>query len=153
MASGDFPVPKFHFLVEIEGTEIPFQEVSGLEETVEHLEYRNGNSPIFITQKRLGMRKSSSIVCKKGIFSGDAAILDIFKKLTDKAYYSNGDPIADVAISLLDENAGMVHKWVAINCVPTKISGTDFKSDDNSVAVESIEFQHEGFFDSPPETA
>jgi len=30
------------------------------------------------------------------------------------------------------------------NAWPTKITGTDLKADGNEVAVESIEFEHEG---------
>jgi phage tail-like protein len=34
--------------------------------------------------------------------------------------------------------------WTLQNAWPTKVVGTDMKSDGNEVAVETIEFTHEG---------
>ena len=41
-----WPLPKFYFSVDIgDMTDLPFQEVSGLEVETEMIEYRHGNSP------------------------------------------------------------------------------------------------------------
>ena len=49
-----------------------------------------------------------------------------------------------VTISLLDEGRAPTMVWTLANAWPTKITGTDLKSDGNEVAVESIEIAHEG---------
>lgn len=49
-----------------------------------------------------------------------------------------------VVISLLDEGGNPTMVWTLNNAWPTKITGTDMKSDGNEVAVETIEVAHEG---------
>ncbi|GAB7215208.1 phage tail protein [Dickeya oryzae] len=49
-----------------------------------------------------------------------------------------------VTINLLDESGSPAMTWKLKNAWPTKISGTDLKSDGNEVAVETIELAHEG---------
>ena len=138
-----FPIPTFYFEATISGKTISFQEVSGLEQSAELLEYRHGNSKNFITQKRVGMLKASTITFKKGIFKGDSELLDTFNKIHDKEYYSHGDPIP-LKVSLLDEKGETVIYWNISNAVPLKMSGPTLKSDTNEVAIETIEFAHEG---------
>lgn len=140
-----FPIPTFFFEVTIDGTEISFQEVTGLEMSAELLEYRHGNNPNFITQKRVGMRKASTITMKKGIFKSDSRVLDKFNKIIkEKEYYSNNGKPIPLKISLLDEEGEAVMVWNVANAVPLKMSGPTLKSDTNEVAIETIEFAHEG---------
>ncbi|MCW2484070.1 phage tail protein, partial [Candidatus Symbiopectobacterium sp. NZEC135] len=49
-----------------------------------------------------------------------------------------------VTINLLDESGAPVMSWKLKNAWPTKVTGTDLKSDSNEVAVETIELAHEG---------
>ena len=49
-----------------------------------------------------------------------------------------------VTISLLDETGAGTMVWTLANAWPTKITGTDLKSDGNEVAIETIEIVHEG---------
>ena len=49
-----------------------------------------------------------------------------------------------VTISLLDEGGNATMVWTLTNAWPTKITGTDLKSEGNEVAIESIEIVHEG---------
>ena len=65
-----WPMPKFYFSVDIgEFTDLPFQEVSGLDIETEVIEYRHGNSPSHSAIKMPGMMKYSDITLKKGVFS------------------------------------------------------------------------------------
>lgn len=144
MAAGtEFPLARFHFKVEIGGTEISFQEVTGLNQEADHLEYRHGNSPKFVTMKRVGMVKASAITMKRGVFKSKKDLADIFKKILNKDFYSQGTPV-DITVQLLDEKAKAIVKWKIVKAVPTKYNSTDLKSDANEIAIESIEFQHEG---------
>ena len=43
-----WPVAKFHFRVDVDGTQISCQEVSGLEQTTEVIEYRHGDSEVLV---------------------------------------------------------------------------------------------------------
>ena len=49
-----------------------------------------------------------------------------------------------VTVQLLDEQGNPAMTWILTNAWPTKITGTDLKSDANEVAVETIEISHEG---------
>ena len=45
---------------------------------------------------------------------------------------------------LLDENGDPTMVWTLANAWPTKISGTDLKSDGNEASIETIVIVHEG---------
>lgn len=140
---GKWPLTKFHYEVEIDGTPISFQEVSGLEMTADVIEYRHGDSEVFSPTKMAGLVKTTNLVLKKGIFHDDEDALEFWKAITEeKAYYTQDDRM-DIIVSLLDEQGEAVMSCDLTNCFPIKYSFTDLKSDANEVAIESIEFAYE----------
>lgn len=134
-----WPLPKFYFMVKIADQEVAFQEVSGLDIEAQVIEYRHGNSPEFSTIKMPGIKKSGNVTLKKGVFKGDNAFWDWFNLIK-----LNTIERKTVVISLLDEGKNPTMTWTLNNAWPTKITGTDLKSDGNEVAVETIEVAHEG---------
>ncbi|MCB9233185.1 MAG: phage tail protein [Bacteroidia bacterium] len=141
---GLFPVPGFYFSVEIDGKVISFQEVAGLDQESEVLEYRVGNSKNFITQKRLGMAKSSTVTFKKGVFELDDRLGEMaWDAIIERKFHSTGKPI-DLLVYLNDENGSPIASWAVYNAIPVKVTGPTLKSDSSEVAIESIEFAHEG---------
>ncbi|GLR16705.1 phage tail protein [Portibacter lacus] len=144
MAADKFPVPKFHFNVDLGSGNISFQEVTGLDQEFEHLEYRSGDDAEYVTQKRIGLKKTGTLSFKKGIFSGETDVLDIYEPGNNKEkYYSNQDPL-DLVISLMDEAGTAVLEWAVRGAVPVKITNGDLKSDENAIAIEQIDFVHSG---------
>lgn len=135
----NYPLPKFHFRVEWGGAKIGFSEVSGLSVETDVVEYRDGSSPEFHKIKMPGMQKFGNITMKRGIFQGDN---DFFKWW--KTVALNTIERRDVTISLLNENHEPVVVWKIKNAWPSKVQSTDLKSDDNGVAIETIELAHEG---------
>ena len=134
-----WPVPKFHFSVQIGGSEMSFQEVSGLDAETDVIEYRAGNSPQFSTVKMPGLKKASNVTLKKGMFKDDSKIFDYFAQVK-----MNVIKRETVVIQLLDEEGNHVFTWKLANAFPIKITGTDLKSDGNEVAIETLELAHEG---------
>lgn len=134
-----WPLPKFYFQVKIGSDEMAFQEVSGLDVEAQIIEYRHGNSKEFSTIKMPGIKKTGNVTLKKGVFAKDNKLFEWFSKIK-----MNIIERKTVVISLLDENGGNTMVWTLNNAWPTKITGTDMKSDGNEVAVESIEIAHEG---------
>ncbi len=134
-----WPLPKFYFRVSVADQEVSFQEVSGLDIEAQVIEYRHGNSPEFSTIKMPGIKKSSNITLKKGVFKGDNTFWDWFN-----AIKMNTIERKTVVISLLDEEGNPTMTWTLNNAWPTKVTGTDLKSDGNEVAVETLEVAHEG---------
>ena len=134
-----WPLPKFYFQVKIGDTEVAFQEVSGLDIEAQIIEYRHGNSKEFSTVKMPGIKKSGNVTLKKGVFVKDNSFWDWFSQIS-----MNTIERKTVVISLLDESGNPTMVWTLNNAWPTKITGTDMKSDGNEVAVETIEIAHEG---------
>lgn len=134
-----WPMPKFYFRVKWGDQEIAFQEVSGLDAQSEEIKYRHGNSKDFSPIKMPGLKKFSNVTMKKGTFKGDNKFWDWFSKIQ-----MNTIERTSVVISLLDEKGEDAVVWTLSNAWPTKVSATDLKSEDNNVAIESIEIVHEG---------
>ncbi|WP_268034049.1 phage tail protein [Algoriphagus sp. PAP.12] len=136
----NWPLPKFYFSVDWGSTtDIPFQEVSGLEIEAQPIEYRHGNSPVFSTINMPGIVKNNHVTMKKGVFVNDNTFWDWYNKIK-----MNTIERQNVVIKLLDESGSPTMTWTLTNAWPSKISSTDLKSDANEVAVESIEISHEG---------
>jgi len=136
-----WPLPKFYFKVTLgsQDNTTSFQEVSGLDTETQPIEYRHGDNKLFSTIKMPGISKSGNVTLKKGIFVND----NNFWKWYD-AIKMNLIKRETVVIELLDETGGTTMSWTLSNAWPTKITGTDMKSDANEVAVETIELAHEG---------
>lgn len=138
--SNNYPLPKFHFVVEWGGTRVGFTEVTGLDRTVEPIEYRDGSSKVYTKIKMPGLVKYSNITLKRGSFAGDS---DFYKWIN--TVNMNTVERRDLIISLLNENHEPVFSWKILNAWPTKIQASDLKADGNEVAIETLELAHEGF--------
>lgn len=134
-----WPMPKFHFQVKWDSEVMSFQEVSGLDAESQPIEYRAGDSKTFSVVKMPGIKKYGNVTMKKGVFKSDNKFWDWFKEIK-----MNTIKRKPVTISLLDEEGNPTMVWTLTNAWPSKITGTDLKSDGNEVAVESIEVVHEG---------
>jgi len=134
-----YPLPKFHFIVEWGGTRIGFTEVTGLDRTVEPIEYREGHSPEYSKLKMPGMVKYSNITLKRGTFAADSEFFAWINTVS-----LNQVERRDIVIKLLNENHEPVFAWSILNAWPTKIQASDLKSDGNEVAIETLELAHEG---------
>jgi len=134
-----WPLPKFYFSVQLgDDKDVTFQEVSGLQTETKPIEYRHGNSPIFAPIKMPGLKSVGNVTMKKGIFAKDAKFFTWFSEIK-----LNLIKRRTVVINLLDEKGDPKVTWTLNNAFPTKITGTDLKSDGNEVAVESIELAFE----------
>lgn len=134
-----WPMPKFHFLVKWGDVQMSFQEVTGLEVKADEIKYRSGDSSIYSVVKMPGIVTYNNVTMKKGIFKGDNKFWDWFSQIK-----MNTIKRIDVTISLLDETDNPTMTWTLKNAWPTKISSDGMKSDDNNVAIETIEIVHEG---------
>lgn len=132
-------MPKFYFSVTWGKQPMSFQEVSGLDMQSEEIKYRHGNSPVFSPIKMPGLKKYGNVTMKKGIFVADNEFWVWFDKIK-----MNVIERVPVTIALLDEGGKSTMTWTLANAWPTKITGTDLKSEGNEVAVETIEIVHEG---------
>jgi phage tail-like protein len=133
-----WPLPKFYFSVTGMPGNPVFQEVSGLETENQVIEYRAGNNKIFAPIKMPGLQKVGNVTMKKGIFVTDNALWTWFSSIA-----MNTIARSTIVVNLLDETGTPRMIWTLNNAFPTKLTGTDMKSDGNEVAVESVEVAYE----------
>lgn len=130
----NYPLPVFHFQVEWGGQRIGFTEVSGLDQELQPIEYREGSSYDYQVTKMPGMAKQGNITLKRGVIKADN---DFAIWLT--TVKMNQIERRDLTISLLNEEHAPVMVWKAFACWPCKIQGVGLKSTGNEVAIETLE--------------
>ena len=137
-------LPKFYFSVDIgDFTDLPFQEVSGLDIETEAIEYRHGNSPGMSPIKMPGMFKFADVTLKKGVFATDNDFFDFINSISLNTYER-----VTVVIKLLDENGTPAVTWTLLNAFPLKVTPTDMNSQSSEAGIETIVFAHEGMTQS-----
>ena len=135
----EYPLTRFHFLVEWGGSNIGFSEVSGLDFTTEVTEYRHGAMPDHTKVKLSGLKTFSNITLKRGTLIKDNQFYDWWN-LTQM-----DKPIRrDLTISLLGESHQPVIVWRVKRAWPVSLKATDLNADDSGVAIETLEIAHEG---------
>src|SRR5579871_4049320 len=139
-----YPLPKFHFQVTWgSGYKMAFTEVSGLDFETEAIEYRAGSSWAYNKTKQPGLTKYANVTMKRGTFLGDYDYYKLWIK-TMNFQEVNAKYRTTVVIQLLNEQHQPVSTWNLANAWPTKIQSTDLKADANEVAIETMEWVHEG---------
>ena len=135
-----WPLPKFYFSVDIgDFTDLPFQEVSGLDVETEAIEYRHGNSSVMSAIKMPGMFKFSDVTFKKGVFDGDNQFYDWISSISLNTFER-----VTITIRLLDEDGAPSMTWTLLNAFPLKVTPTDMNSQSSEAGIETIVFAHEG---------
>ena len=134
-----YPLPVFHFSVNLGGEEVAFSEVTGLNIEVQPIEYRDGASPEFSPVKMPGLKKFGNITLKRGVIKANN---EFFAWLNSVKL--NTVERRDISISLLDEEHAPVMTWKVQNAWPTKLTSPDLKATGNEVAIETLEIAHEG---------
>jgi phage tail-like protein len=114
-----------------------FAEVSGLDISVEPIEYRNGSEDITV-RKMPGLKKFSNITLKRGVI-GDLGFWRWIKSVLDGQVQR-----ADGTITLLDESRKAVMVWRFRRGWPCKLTGPTLNATANEIAIETLEICHEG---------
>lgn len=114
-----------------------FAEVSGLEVTIDPIEYRTGAEGTTV-RKIQGLKKFSNIVLKRGII-GDLAFWNwMVRGMNGLVFRTEG------SVLLLDENKVEVMRWNFRRGWPTKWTGPALNAKNNEIAIETLEICHEG---------
>jgi len=133
-----WPLPKFYFSVDIgDQTDLPFQEISGLDTGAEVIEYRHGNSPVHSVIKMPGLGTGSDITMKKGVFTGDNNFHEWIAKIRLNTYER-----LTIVIRLLDETGSPKITWTCTSAFPKQVTSTDLNSQSSEAAIETIVFSY-----------
>ena len=147
-----YPLTNMNFFVSVEnvGGTAAFSEVSGIEASVEVIEFRQGNANSMAPVKIPGLVKHDNITLKFGYTLNNEfktwvmdCVLDARKEIQRN----------DVTIELIDINGGTPEQvvesvqgsitWVLKNAWVTKYSAPDLNSTANEVAIETVELAYE----------
>ena len=140
MANPHSPDPYlgYNFFVEWDGIIYAgFQECSGLDTTQNATEYREGMDPATV-RKIPGLVSYSNISLKRGITNNDE-LWKWRKKVMDGTVDRR-----NVSIVLLDQQGSEKIRWNLTHCWPTTWSAPDMNATSDDIAIESLEFVHEG---------
>lgn len=148
-----YPLTKMNFVVSIEGAGGgAFSEVTGMEATVDVIEFRQGNSNSLAPIKIPGLVKHGNVTLKYGYVTGTQLKEWIIKCVSD----TRGEKIEkkNISIELIDisetapttvsetASAGGI-TWTLKNAWVTKYSAPDLNATTSEVAIESIELAYE----------
>jgi phage tail-like protein len=133
------PYRSFNFKVLAGEKELgAFSDVTGLTADGDTADYRAGNDIPQRVRKLPGLRKYTPVTLKRGYTQN----LDLWKWYTNIA---NGvADRRDITIVLLDEARNEVLEFSLESAFVNKIEGPSFKAGGNEIAIESLEFVHEG---------
>ena len=148
-----YPLTKMNFLVSIPdlaGSMAAFSEVTGIEASVDVVEFRQGNAHSLAPVKIPGLVKHGNITLKMGYTIGNG-----FKKwIQDCVSETRGAmPRKTVTIELLDIRDGSPNSsyetvknnivWILKEAWVTKYSGPDLNASASEVAIETVELAYE----------
>jgi phage tail-like protein len=138
----DIPVV-FHFKVEF-GTnsadqDVRFQEVTGIQAEVVTEDFREGGLNEYAHRLPTGA-KYGNLVLKRG-FVNSSRVAEWFRRAVESFEF---DPM-DVTVTLLNEDHESLATWSFQRAYPVKWSISDFKAQENALAVESMELAYRSF--------
>ncbi len=132
------PYLSFRFLLEIDGLiKGGFSEVSGLQAEVDTEDYQEGGVNEYV-HKLLKGTKYQNITLKRGIT--DSEVLWKWHKdvVNGKIERKN------IHIIILDYKGQEKLHWQFKEAHPVKWTGPEFRADNNTVAIETLELVHKG---------
>ena len=129
----------FQFLVEIDSvTNARFQEVGGLDATIDTVEYREGGD-LLGTRKFPGQTKHSNLSLKRG-YTDDTQLFtwyeDVMTGRTERIR-------RNISIVQLDMAGQEVFRWNLFKAFPVKYTAPSFNAKGNDLSIETLEVAYE----------
>jgi phage tail-like protein len=138
-ATRNDPYPGFNFLVEIEGIgSASFHEVSGLEGSIDVVEYREGADRSLGVRKLPGLVRYPNVTLRRGV-TDSRELWDWWQAVASGNYDRRA-----VAIVLRDRGGNDVRRWLLREAWPVRYQVSVLAATTSEVAIESLELAHEG---------
>ncbi|MCL2633098.1 MAG: phage tail protein [Oscillospiraceae bacterium] len=155
MAKTYYPLTKMNFLVtlagEYDGASAAFSEVTGIDATVEVIEFRQGNSASLAPVKIPGLVKHGNLTLKYGLTKGSEFKDWIINCTSERRPEIDRqmmtieliDVSGDAPQTLVTETQASNVIWTFSNAWVTKYSGPDLNATTSEVAIETVEIAYE----------
>ncbi|MCD7739359.1 MAG: phage tail protein [Lachnospiraceae bacterium] len=147
-----YPLTKMNFLVTVDGVSgtAAFSEVTGIEASVDVIEFRQGNANSLAPVKIPGLVKHGNVTLKFG-YTLDSAFKTWIQECVSEV---RGEmPRNNVQIEMIDINGGSpqaiptavsgTRVWILTDAWVTKYNAPDFDAKTSDVAIESVEIAYE----------
>ena len=147
-----YPLTKMNFLVSVDEVSgvAAFSEVTGVDATVDVIEFRQGNSHSLAPVKIQGLVKHGNITLKMG-YTRDQDFKNWVTACVSERRKET--PRRTVTIEMIDINMGAPEQlvtgvvgtltWVLSNAWVTKYTGPDLNASTSEVAMETVEIAYE----------
>ena len=147
-----YPLTKMNFIVTVDSVSgtAAFSEVTGIESTVDVIEFRQGNAGSLAPVKLPGLVKHGNVTLKMGYVVSSPFKTWVMECVSE----TRGQiPRQNVTIELIDINAGSPNalvtaasgttQWTLTNAWVTKYTAPDLDAKTSDVAIESVEIAYE----------
>ena len=137
----NFPIASFYFSVEIDGVDIAFQDISGINAEFDVDEIVDGHNNGFMRKipKRM---KFTPVVLKKGICKTES-MKSLLRTIVNQDYnlYDHVTSFRkNIYIFLKDEKGNNVMTFELIEAFPIKLNFGKFNSQENNIAIEELSY-------------
>jgi phage tail-like protein len=141
--SNVYPPVGFRFSVKVVGitstAEGSFQEVSGLTIKIGTEEVKEGGQNAFI-HRLPTLPKFENLVLKRGMFL-NSDLVNWAKTSLEQFTFTP----KTIIVNLLDEKGSPLAAWNFANAYPVSIKVSDFKAQENAIAIETFELAYDYF--------
>lgn len=147
-----YPLTKMNFRVSVAGVEgsAAFNQVTGIDASVDVIEFRQGNAGSLAPVKIPGLVKHGNVTLRFG-YTLDSAFKTWIQECVSER---RGEmPRNDVQIELIDINGGSPQQtstvitgtrvWLLTNAWVTRYTGPDLDASNSDVAIEAVEIAFE----------
>jgi len=133
------PLTGFHFTATWGEMQLGFTSVTGLDQHIDVIEYREGSSSSLTPRKIPGLVRHSPVILRRGIVVGRADVAEWIATVRMGAIERR-----DMQVMLLDEDHDASVVWSLRSAWPARLLGPDLDSMKSQVAFETLEVVHEG---------
>jgi phage tail-like protein len=138
------PYRNFRYRLEIDGIDQGgFSEATVPDQTVDVVEYREGNEPNPATVRKLtGLTKYGNLTLKWGIT--DSMDLYNWHKDVTLGKIESDKLRKNISVIVIDEAGNDKSRWNFVQAWPSKYDPPDLNAKGNEVSIETLEIVHEG---------
>ena len=148
-----YPLTKMNFLVsipELAGSMAAFSEVTGIEASVDVVEFRQGNAHSLAPVKIPGLVKHGNITLKMGYTIGNGFKKWVQECVSETRKGMNRKTITIELLDIREESPTSAYTavkgnvtWILKEAWVTKYSGADLNASASEVAIETVELAYE----------